>query len=92
MAIAHSQHLEHLVIHFQGGTNSLRILTCTSVCFRCKLNVHGGLDMDFKYVIVNEIKFHICKKYSTHDSFFSRFGWTFSDLQVPIALKVLFVF
>ncbi len=32
------------------------------------------------------------KKYSTHDSFFSRFGWTFSDLQVPIALKVLFVF
>jgi hypothetical protein len=48
--------------------------------------------MDFKYVIVNEIKFHICKKYSTHDSFFSRFGWTFSDLQVRIALKVLFVF
>jgi hypothetical protein len=30
MAIAHSQHLEHPVIHSQGGTNSLRILTCTS--------------------------------------------------------------
>jgi hypothetical protein len=32
MAIAHSQHLEHPVIHPQGGTNSLRILTCTSTC------------------------------------------------------------